>query len=158
MAMVAFFYSWYSMGGLRCQMCLFNAAHCGDWDPLGWENLLLTMVMVLSASSNQLLIRGRNGLETLDSLMSLMFRSLLFGFSVLPLGTAFYLSALWFHYPGKWSLVIACIAGSVPMVLGVFAITCVPLLCFARTPCGSALLLAVSLRLETLLPRCFTSA
>ena len=26
---------WYSMGGLRCQMCLFNAAHCGDWDPLG---------------------------------------------------------------------------------------------------------------------------
>jgi len=148
---VAFFYSWYSKDGLRCQMCLFNSHHCGDWDPLSLDNILLFGTLVLSAASCQLLIRGRHGLDVLDTWCLQIFRLGLFGLSVLPLSAAFYLSVLWFHYPGKWSVVAVCLAGCIPMVMGIFALCCAPALCLMRTPCGEAWLAERVRRIEAAL-------
>lgn len=54
---VLYLFGWYEAYGLRCQLCLFDPAHCSAEDAFSLVNLAALACVMLSSVSNQLLIR-----------------------------------------------------------------------------------------------------
>jgi len=54
---VLYLFGWYEASGLRCQLCLFEAAYCGHEEPFHFTNLVAITCTLLSSCANQLLIR-----------------------------------------------------------------------------------------------------
>lgn len=54
---VLYLFGWYESNGLRCQLCLFHPQHCSEEDPFHPANALAILCTLLSAVSNQLLVR-----------------------------------------------------------------------------------------------------
>ncbi|CAE7451257.1 unnamed protein product, partial [Symbiodinium sp. CCMP2456] len=54
---VLYLFGWYEASGLRCQLCLFDSAHCSDEDGFHFANIVSIGCILLSSLANQLLIR-----------------------------------------------------------------------------------------------------
>jgi len=54
---VLYLYGWYEASGLRCQLCMFNAEHCGAEHPFHATNALAFACVLLSSVANQALVR-----------------------------------------------------------------------------------------------------
>eukprot|EP00434_Breviolum_minutum_P028819 symbB.v1.2.025492.t1/scaffold2478.1/size78220/1 len=54
---VLYIFGWYEAGGLRCQLCLFDAKHCSEEDAFHISNIMTAGCILLSSLANQLLIR-----------------------------------------------------------------------------------------------------
>lgn len=54
---VLYLFGWYEAGGLRCQLCLFDAEHCSDEDAFHFSNVVVVGLILVSSLANQLLIR-----------------------------------------------------------------------------------------------------
>eukprot|EP00930_Biecheleria_cincta_P091278 TRINITY_DN80806_c0_g1_i1.p1 TRINITY_DN80806_c0_g1~~TRINITY_DN80806_c0_g1_i1.p1 ORF type:complete len:442 (+),score=58.19 TRINITY_DN80806_c0_g1_i1:87-1412(+) len=54
---VLYFFGWYDAAGLRCQLCLFDQQHCSDESAFHFTSFVAVACCLLSALSNQLLIR-----------------------------------------------------------------------------------------------------
>jgi len=54
---VLYIFGWYESNGLRCQLCLFHPQHCSEEDPFHTANAVAILCTLLSAVSNQLLVR-----------------------------------------------------------------------------------------------------
>merc|ERR1712226_577636 len=57
LCIVLYLAGWFEASGLRCQLCLFNPAHCGDQQAFHLANLAALTCCLLSSVSNQLLVR-----------------------------------------------------------------------------------------------------
>lgn len=54
---VLYIFGWYEAGGLRCQLCLFEAKHCSEEDAFHFSNIVTAGCILASSLANQLLIR-----------------------------------------------------------------------------------------------------
>lgn len=54
---VLYIFGWYEAGGLRCQLCLFDAKHCSEEDAFHFSNIVTAACILASSVANQLLIR-----------------------------------------------------------------------------------------------------
>lgn len=57
LCIVLYLLGWYEDQGLRCQLCLFDPSHCIEEQPLHMANFVALTCTLLSAMSNQLLVR-----------------------------------------------------------------------------------------------------
>lgn len=122
---VGYIYSWYAVDGLRCQMCIFHPGHCDDEHPLHFSNLVLCILTLLSASSNQMLLtpKAKRIDEETECFLALS-RVALFSVSILPFSTAmFFLTSSVLHFQST----VIYAASAVPTFVGWGTVFCVPM-------------------------------
>lgn len=122
---VGYIYSWYAVDGLRCQMCIFHPDHCDNEHPLHLSNLILCILTLLSASSNQMLLqpKAKRIDEETECFLALS-RIALFSVSVLPFSTAmFFLTSAVLHFQSTFIYAVS----AVPTFVGWGVVFCVPM-------------------------------
>lgn len=122
---VSYLYGWYAQNGLRCQMCLFHPQHCDTEHPLHFNNLLVCIFTLLSASSNQLLLQAKSKKYDEEEECFLWFaRGAIFSVSVLPFSTGlFFLASSLLHLR---SALVYLVSG-IPTLIGWSTLFCVPM-------------------------------
>lgn len=124
MCIVAYLYAWYANNGLRCQMCLFHPLHCDAQHPLHWNNLMLCIFTLLSATSNQLLLQAKvKKYDEEEECFLWCMRGSLFSISILPFTTGlFFLSSSLLHLRSAFVYILS----GVPSLIGWATLFCVP--------------------------------
>mmetsp|Transcript_4278 Transcript_4278/g.8819 ORF Transcript_4278/g.8819 Transcript_4278/m.8819 type:complete len:177 (+) Transcript_4278:2-532(+) len=128
---LAYLYSWYNDGGLRCQLCLFDVQHCDDEYAFHFGNLVLIGCTLFSSVCNQLLISAKNKkyYDEDEEVLVCFVRTAMLAASILPFTTGILTMQSHLLRLGPWTIMAAgCLCAMGWLV--VFCVICLPICSF----------------------------